>query len=211
MPLADRLSRSFRARRMLRFASEFRLTPATRILDVGGNPRIWSTLPRDASPSITYLNMPRAAEPDDDRRHLVFGDGCRLPFPDRSFDIAFSNSVIEHVGGLDAQAKFAAEIQRVSRVYWVQTPNRYFPVEQHLLTPVIHWLPSGWQRALVPRVTVWGLVTQAGPAERGFYFEHYLNDIRLLSAGELTALFPGSRLIRERVFGWTKSLIATNV
>src|SRR3954452_25060600 len=110
MSLANRLSRSFRARRMRRFASEFCLTPSTRILDVGGNPRIWSTLPLGARPSITYLNMPRAAEPDDDSAHLVFGDGCRLPFPDRSFDIAFSNSVIEHVGGPDAQAQFAAEI-----------------------------------------------------------------------------------------------------
>jgi ubiquinone/menaquinone biosynthesis C-methylase UbiE len=155
--------------------------------------------------------MPRAAAAGDDRAHLVFGDGCRLPFADRSFDIGFSNSVIEHVGSPAAQAQFAAEIRRVSRKYWVQTPNRHFPVEQHLLTPLIHWLPAAWQRVLVPRVTVWGMVTPAGPEERGFYFQHYLNDIRLLTAKELAALFPGARLIRERVWGWTKSLIATNV
>jgi len=196
---------------MRRFVAEFSLTPDTRVLDVGGNPRIWTTIPVECRPRITYINMPRAAESGDDRAHLVFGDGCRLPFPDRSFDIAFSNSVIEHVGGAEAQAQFASEIRRVSRVYWVQTPNRYFPVEQHLLTPIIHWLPFAWQRVLVPRVTVWGFLSAVGPAERGFYFEHYLNDIRLLTAPELAALFPGSRLIRERVWGWTKSLIATNV
>jgi hypothetical protein len=196
---------------MRRFAAEFPLTPNTRVLDVGGNPRIWSTLPATMRPRINYLNLPRAAEPGDDRGNLVFGDGCRLPFPDHSFDVAFSNSVIEHVGGPNSQAQFASEIRRVSRFYWVQTPNRYFPVEQHLLTPFIHWLPSAVQRALVPHVTIWALVTPAGRAERGFYFEHYLNDIRLLSSKDLTALFPGSRLIRERVLGWTKSLIVTNI
>src|SRR5579863_5094084 len=143
MPLAaDRLSQWFRARRMRLFLAEFPLTGDTRVLDVGGNPRIWSTLPATVRPQITYLNLPRAAESDDDRQHLVFGDGCHLPFADHSFDIAFSNSVIEHVGGSDAQARFAEEIRRVGRAYWVQTPNRRFPVEQHLLTPLIHWLPK---------------------------------------------------------------------
>jgi hypothetical protein len=207
---ATRLSQSFRARRMQRFLAEFPLTSETRILDVGGNPRIWSTLPSTIRPRITYLNLPRASEQDDDRSHLVFGDGCRLPFRDRTFDIAFSNSVIEHVGGPSAQAQFASEVRRVSRAYWVQTPNRLFPVEQHLLTPFIHWLPRSWQRVLVPRVTVWAQTTRAGPDERRFYFDHYLNDIHLLTAHELNSLFPGCRLIRERVCGWTKSLIATH-
>ncbi len=211
MPLAARLSQSFRARRMRRFALEFPLRPDAHVLDVGGNPRIWAAIPMAARPRITYLNLPRAAEPDDDRARLVFGDGCRLPFPDACFDLAFSNSVIEHVGDAQAQARFASEVRRVGRKYWVQTPNRRFPVEQHLLTPFVHWLPRGWQRALVPRVTVWGLLTEAGAAEKRFYFEHFLNDIRLLTASELAALFPESRLIRERVCGWTKSLIATNV
>ncbi|HEY3743926.1 MAG TPA: methyltransferase domain-containing protein [Bryobacteraceae bacterium] len=210
MPLAaDRISRWFRSRRMRRFLAEFRVTSATRILDVGGNPRIWATLAGAVRPQIVFLNMPRAAETDDDRRHLVFGDGCALPFADQSFDIAFSNSVIEHVGGPEAQARFAREILRVGRAYWVQTPNRWFPVEQHLWTPFLHWLPKSWQRALVPRVTVWARITRVGAAEREFYFNHYLNDIRLLTAREVAALFPKARLIRERVCGWTKSLIAT--
>ena len=209
MSLAARLSQSFRARRMRLFLREFDLSPATRVLDVGGNPRIWATLEVEARPRIIYLNLPRAAEADDDRARLVFGDGCRLPFADQSFDIAFSNSVIEHVGSFEAQVEFAREVRRVSRAYWVQTPNRRFPVEQHLLTPVIHWLPKSWQRVLVPRVTVWGVLTAAGPAERRFYFEHYLNEIRLLSADELRVLFPGCRLVRERFWGWTKSLVAT--
>ena len=207
MPLAARLSESFRARRMQAFLREFPLSPKMRVLDVGGNPHIWSTLPAELRPRITYLNLPRAAEPDDERTNLVFGDGCRLPFADRSFELAFSNSVIEHVGSAEAQRHFAREVERVSQAYWVQTPNRLFPVEQHLLTPFIHWLPAPWQRVLVPHVTVWGMLTAAGHDQRQFYYKHYLRDIRLLTAPELESLFPDGRLIRERFFGWTKSLI----
>ena len=207
--IPSRLSNGhYRLRRMRRFLREFSVGPQTRVLDVGGNPRIWASIPDHLRPRITYLNLPRAAEADDDRGRLVFGDGCRLPFAGGSFDIAFSNSVIEHVGSTAAQAAFAAEIMRVGVRYWVQTPNRHFPVEQHLLTPFIHWMPKRVQQAVIPRATVWGLIAQVGQEERRFYFEHYLRDIQLLTAHELKGLFPKSRIIRERVLGWTKSLIA---
>ena len=181
--------------------------PWQTVLDVGGNPAIWKLVPQDRLPRIVYLNMPRAHEPEDDTARLVFGDGCRLPFGDQSFDWVFSNSVIEHVGSAERQAAFAAEVRRVGRRYWVQTPNRWFPVEQHLLTPLIHWAPKSWQRWLVPRFTVWALLSHADPAERRFYFDHFLDDIRLLSANEFVGLFPDGKLKRERVLRWTKSLI----
>ena len=63
--------------------------------------------------------------------------------------------MIEHVGDAQSQRRFAREVARVGRAYWVQTPNRWFPVEQHLLTPFVHWLPKPWQRWIVPRFTVW--------------------------------------------------------
>jgi hypothetical protein len=130
-----------------------------------------------------------------------------LPFRDASFDIVFSNSVIEHVGNNESQHRFASEVMRVGRAFWVQTPNRRFPVEQHLLTPLIHWLPRSVQSAIVPRFTVWSLLMRPMQDRREFYLRHYLEDIRLLTAGELRALFPGARIIRERFLGWTKSLI----
>jgi hypothetical protein len=43
---------------------------------------------------------------------------------------------------------------------------------------------------------------------RAFYIEHYLKDIRLLSHGDMARLFPDATVIRERWWGWTKSLIA---
>ena len=196
---------------MLRFAELCNAHSGLRVLDVGGNPAIWLLLPKSIRPHIIYLNMPRAAEPGDDRQNLVFGDGTGLPFPDQSFDLVFSNSVIEHVGELKAQQRFAAEIARVGRNYWVQTPNRNFPVEQHLMTPFVHWLPKTMQAWLVRHATIWAFVTKAEPREREFYLEHFLNDIRLLDCTAMKELFPGSTIHREQFLGWTKSLIAARL
>jgi Methyltransferase domain len=191
---------------MLRFAAELRVTPSTRILDIGGTPECWNLLP--ARPRITLLNTPRAKDDLAGAAEWVAGDGRALPFRDRAFDIVFSNSVIEHVGDPESQRRFAAEVARVGRAYWVQTPNRWFPVEQHLLTPLIHWLPRTWQRAIVPRVNVWQALTKPPEDRRAFYIDHYLRDVRLLSAQELHTLFPAARILRERFLGWTKSLVA---
>ena len=196
---------------MLRFVRVCRMHPGMTVLDVGGNPVIWRLLEESQRPKITYLNMPRAAEPDDDRRRLVFADGRRLPFHDQAFDLVFSNSVIEHVGSSQSQAEFASEVARVGKAYWVQTPNRRFPIEQHLMTPFVHWLPRNWQRAFVPRLTIWGLLTKSNAEERRFYFEHYLNDIRLLDEDGMKRLFPGAAIDREKFLGVTKSLIAVRL
>jgi ubiquinone/menaquinone biosynthesis C-methylase UbiE len=200
------LSLRFRRRRMQRFLREFKITPDTRILDIGGTPECWDLIAE--RPRLTLLNTPRAKDDLCGATSWVAGDGRALPFRDRSFDIVFSNSVIEHVGDAASQERFAREVVRVGRAYWVQTPNRWFPVEQHLLTPVVHWLPKSWQRALVPRFTVWSAVMRLSPERRRFYLEHYLSDVKLLGAAELAALFPSAVLIRERFCGWTKSLIA---
>jgi hypothetical protein len=198
--------RRFRARRMQEFVARFGVTQDTRILDVGGTPANW--LLAAMRPRVTLLNMPRGQERGECGFTFVSGDGCQLPFRDQSFEIVFSNSVIEHVGAPDQQRRFADEIRRVGKRYWVQTPNRRFPVEQHLLTPFVHWLPRSMQRAWVTKWTVWDWVERPSPDRRDFYIQHFLDDIRLLSDTELASLFPDAEILRERSFGWTKSLIA---
>jgi SAM-dependent methyltransferase len=182
------------------------ITASTRILDVGGTPSNWTLL--EVRPQVTMLNLPRAMESGDDGLTWIFADGLKLPFRDKSFDVVFSNSVIEHVGGRPSQEQFAREIARVGVRYFVQTPNRWFPVEHHLLTPLIHFLPRGWQRRLVNRFTVWEWIARPRPDQRAFFLEHYLRDIRLLDSGAMRRLFPGARIVRERFLGMTKSLIA---
>ena len=196
----------FRIRRMRRFARELHITAHTRVLDVGGTPETWDMLA--VRPRVTLLNTPRTKAELAGASWWVAGDGRALPFRDAAFDVVFSNSVIEHVGDAQSQRAFAREVARVGRAYWVQTPNRWFPVEQHLLTPLVHWLPKPWQRCIVPRFTLWSALLRPSADRRAFYLAHYLDDVRLLSASEFAALFPGARLIRERVCGWTKSLVA---
>ena len=198
--------RRFRARRMRQFVARFGVTHETRILDVGGTPEIW--LLAGVRPRVTLLNMLLGRKCDEEGFTFVSGDGCQMPFRDQSFEIVFSNSVIEHVGAPDQQRRFAREIRRVGKRYWVQTPNRWFPVEQHLLTPFVHWLPVSWQRAWLTKWTVWDWVQRPSSEQREYYVRHVLNDVRLLSARELAAQFPDARILRERKFGWTKSLIA---
>jgi Methyltransferase domain len=203
--LSDTMRR-FRARRMQQFVARFAVTDQTRILDVGGTPANWQLT--DVWPRVTLLNMPRGQERSEDGFTFVSGDGCQLPFRDQSFEIVFSNSVIEHVGSTEQQRRFADEIRRVGRGYWVQTPNRYFPLEPHLLTPFVHWLPRNLQRAWVTKWTIWDWIERPSHDRREYYIHHFLEDIQLLSASELAALFPEAEILQERSFGWTKSLIA---
>jgi len=190
---------------MRRFARTFAITAETRVLDVGGTAMNWDYL--GVLSGLVVLNEERERR---DKAGIVWvaGDGCSLPFRDGAFDIVFSNSVIEHVGGPERQRAFANEIARVGRAYWVQTPNRWFPVEPHLLTPFLHWLPAGMRAALARRFTVWQWITRPSPDRRAFYIEHFLRDIHLLGPAEMELLFPGARVIRERFLGVTKSLVA---
>ena len=200
------LSRRFRSRRMAACVRLLGIDANTRVLDVGGAPDLWRLSP--VMPRLVVLNQPRAEREARGPVPVVFGDGRALPFADKSIDVVFSNSVIEHVGDAAAQAQFAAEIVRVARRYWVQTPNRRFFAEQHLWMPFVQWLPKHRQAPIIRRVTVWEWLTRPAPDERAFYLEHYLADIRLLTAAQLRQLFPGARIRRERFLGWTKSLIA---
>ncbi len=206
--LLQRAFRYFRSRRMRLFEQTFKVSSRTRILDVGGSRLIWDFA--SVQPQLTILNFPSALERGARSVDQVAADGRILPFQDKAFDIVFTNSVIEHVGSQADQQRFANEITRVGRHYWVQTPNRRFPVELHLMLPLIHYLPKRVQHAIAARFTVWELLVHPSQEQRAFYIQHVLNEIRLLDSGELQALFPDARIIAERVLGLAKSLIAVS-
>ena len=107
----------------------------------------------------------------------------------------FSNSVIEHVPK-SLQPAFAEEIRRVGERYFVQTPNRWFPIEPHYQMPFVQFLPERAQRALNKRFTM-------GFREKGEWYE-----TTLLSASRAARLFPEAEIHREKRFGLTKSLMA---
>jgi 2-polyprenyl-3-methyl-5-hydroxy-6-metoxy-1,4-benzoquinol methylase len=126
---------------------------------------------------------------------VAVADGTKLPYDDKSFPIIFSNSVIEHVPQ-ELQPAFAEEIRRVGERYFVQTPNKWFPIEPHYQMPLLHFLPERVQRALNKRFTM-------GFRTKGEWYE-----TTLLSARELQRLFPDAEIHREKRFGLTKSLMA---
>jgi SAM-dependent methyltransferase len=158
-----------------------------RILDVGCGTSGIAGFEPDAD--ITGLD--RVDRPGYPGRHFVRGDALELPFGDGSFEIAYSNSLIEHLDPAD-RPRFAEEIRRVAGRYWMQTPNRYFPIEPHVLLPGYQFLPEAAQRRL------WRIGMPGGEYE----------PIELLNASELRRLFPDAVILRERAAGLTKSLIA---
>jgi hypothetical protein len=85
------------------------------------------------------------------RLHTSIGDGRSLEFADKSFDLAFSNSVIEHVGDWTDMRQFAAELQCVGKSFHCQTPNKWFPVEPHFGTLFLYWIPSLLSRYVIVR------------------------------------------------------------
>jgi hypothetical protein len=187
---------------MNEFARYFQIDSATRILDVGGEPYNWSLL--STKPKITIINLYHPGRrPSGDR--WIVADGCRLPFSDRSFDVVFSNSVIEHLSSNSNQKRFADEVARVGEGFWIQTPNRSFPIEPHYATPMIHFLPKETQKVLIRNFTLWGILTRPTQAQ----CNSMLKELKLLSRRNLTSLFPQARILVERTFGLDKSLIAT--
>jgi SAM-dependent methyltransferase len=177
-----------------------------RLLDVGGTESYW----RNAAGAelegldITLLNL-RGEVADRPGLHGMLGDARDLShFANGQFDVVFSNSVIEHVGELDDQRRMAAEVARVGRYYYVQTPNRRFPIEPHLVFPFFQYLPVAARVALVRRF-------QLGWAPKmpdRTVAERYVRSIRLLTRRELQSLFPDATVRAERFLGFAKSWIA---
>ncbi len=191
----------FRTRRMQRLWSELSLKSDMLVLDVGGAEFNWDLLPE--RPRLILLNLG-----DQVRSKLawagVIGDGRRLPFKAEPVDLVYSNSVIEHLGTWENQQMFAAECRRLGCPYYVQTPNRRFPIEPHYFAPFIHWLPRAVRRHLIRYFTPWGWLTHPTSAE----CDAMISEIRLLTRKELQALFPDAEIWDERILGLAKSLTA---
>ncbi|HWP40401.1 MAG TPA: class I SAM-dependent methyltransferase [Tepidisphaeraceae bacterium] len=177
-----------------------------RIIDLGGTVAYWEMRgwAGRREYQITLVNL-HACQSRYDNIHPQVGDATNLfAYADRSFDIAFSNSVIEHVGGIDAQRRMACEVRRVARGYWVQTPNYWFPIEPHFLFPGWQWLPRQARIALIQRRAFgWN-----GRCSGRQMAERVVDNANLLSRHELGRLFPDARLLPECFMGLVKSWIA---
>jgi hypothetical protein len=182
------------------------LPEPVRILDVGGQDPFWHALDTSILPKlqITFLNIFPFTTDLPNAVSLVGDARCMKEFPDGHFDLAFSNSVIEHVGGLREQKSMARECQRVAGLYFVQTPNRYFPLEPHFLFLGFQFLPQTWRARLH---CCWNLGWWKRAAT---YYEalEEVESIRLMTHGELDYLFPNGTIWEEKFYGLTKSYVA---
>src|ERR1700753_292221 len=150
MSLSTRVSEFNRRRKWELFLNCVRPGPATTILDVGYTEREFSPTDNFIEKHYPYPHNITAlgvSECHEFRqrypqvRTLTY-DGVSFPFADKSFDVCWSNAVIEHVGDHEQQLHFLREIVRVSRIAFVTTPNRLFPIEVHTRTPILHMLPK---------------------------------------------------------------------
>jgi hypothetical protein len=186
---------------MQRFFALFHPSERTRVLDIGGTGQTWNDeTSRSAHFPVTLINIRKSGRIHGGRFTAVEGNATSLPFHDDAFDIAFSNSVIEHLGTWEKQQAFAREATRVARKFWIQTPARSFPIEAHLLAPYIQYLPKNLQH----RLARW---TPRGWMQPEVVHE-FVDEVRLLTYRELKFLFPQCLILRERFFGLTKSYIA---
>ena len=195
----------FRRQRIDLFLKLLRPDATTSILDVGGYAYDWVGITEVNSP-ITLLNLkhPEYGRPLPPRFTQEIGDGRALRHADKSFAIVYSNSVIEHLRTFEDQKRFAAEIRRVGETIFVQTPNRWFPIEPHFITLFAHFLPLRLARKILPIFSFRGWCRSGDNAD----MKQLAAELRLLSCAEVKMLFPDCEIHRERWFGLTKSFIA---
>lgn len=189
-----------------------------RILDLGGGSgaHIHAVLPEHKNVTVCDISVDdlRKARERYGYRTVELSETDSLPFSDREFDFCFCSSVIEHVTGPKRQVttitdggqfrsiarrhqlRLAAEIARVSRSYYVQTPYRYFVIESHT------WLPG--LVVLLPRKQQIAVIA----AFNKFWFKKTSPDWHLLDWPEMTETFPDAVIYRERFLFLTKSLMA---
>lgn len=200
------LSNRLRHRRFLRFeALVANARRPIRILDFGGTSEFWRQRgwDRRTDATITTVNLGPDLSPAPGIRHVI-GDVTDLPmFDDRSFDVAFSNSVIEHLETLDGQRRMAAEMQRIGRAIWCQTPSFWFPIEPHFHVPGWQWTPQSVRIGLLRRFRC----GQRGPCPDLEEAAALVREVRLMRRAELSELFPGAAIEPERFCGLVKSWI----
>lgn len=206
---ADSFSNRMRSRRFEFFEQLVAEVPRPlRILDVGGTNGFWEQRGWAGREDVHVTLVNHAPE---ERRHdniePTVGDARDLSsFEDGSFDVAFSNSVIEHLFTAENQYAMAREIRRVGQAYWVQTPNFWFPVEPHFLVPGWHWLPESARIAIIRRRACGWRGPHPDPEEA----RAAVSEIRLLSRRQLRSMFPGAVVAPEHVGPLVKSWIVVD-
>ncbi|MGH9325338.1 MAG: methyltransferase domain-containing protein [Terriglobia bacterium] len=201
--LLKHFSHKSRTKKFDLFLALLRPTAEDRVLDIGASGEVFLRYTFEdiyPYPKKIVAGGYDAAEIASARRYYprsqyVVFDGCSLPFPDKSFDVVFSNAVVEHILGEGRQQRFAQEVMRVGKSWFVTTPNYWYLFESHYHLPFIQFMPRRVQREYNRLL---GTHIPKGS----------LQELALLSARQLRRLFPGSRVVKVRVTFWPETLVA---
>jgi hypothetical protein len=174
------------------------------IIDLGGRVSSWENAPVRPK-HVHIVNLEREAGEIPSWAEVDHGDACQLPpeILNRRYDLVFSNSVIEHVGGHERRLRLAEAVHTLAASHWVQTPYRYFPIEPHWVAPGMQHLPIAVRSRYALR---WPL-GHTPAKDREDALETVLW-VELLDRTQMRHYFPDSKLRVERFMGLTKSLIA---
>jgi hypothetical protein len=125
------------------------------------------------------------------------------------YDMIFSNSMIEHLPGADAQKALASVILGSRLPYFVQTPNKNAPVDPHFPKALPFF--AAYPRPVKARLWSW---SGLGSGWRATDFDTALASLNKyyhpLSKADLGKLFPGAKILVERPLGVPMSIIATS-
>jgi 2-polyprenyl-3-methyl-5-hydroxy-6-metoxy-1,4-benzoquinol methylase len=211
----DSTSNKFRAARIARLKSivdkSHQEKSHCRILDIGGTYNFWHIW-RDqfdwSKTEVVCVNLDPshyATGKDQTRITMIQGNACDLhDIKDQEYDVAFSNSVIEHVGRWSDMVNMAKETRRVAKRYLLQTPYFWFPIEPHARTPLLHWIPESWAYRIVMarKCGFWSKAETIDQAMRT------VQSAKMLDGRQLAVLFPDGKIEREKFLGVTKALMA---
>lgn len=215
-PLGDRRSIEFQFRSR-RFAQVGALIDQVldeqghcKIVDLGGTEQYWAIAgsflgERKGKISITLVNLEREPVRDNRLFHSMAGDASSPSVLDGAkFDLAHSNSVIEHVGDDAAMAGFAENVRRLAPRYYVQTPNYWFPYEPHFQLPFFQYLPEAARVQIIRNFAVGYFDKIDNAAEAWDIIKHH----RMIGSRQMAAFFPDAEISFEKVAKLNKSIIA---
>lgn len=219
-------ARARRRARQRKFMRVMNIQGGERILDLGGTIQFWKDFPRDVHITFVNLKYPLdpagfapdsgedSGEDSNDsavrsgvhpgslkrfpRVSRLTGDACDMrDHADMSFDICFSNSVIEHVGGPERERAFARNVRRLAPGYWVQTPCVWFLIEAHTNMPFWWFLPAPVKRAFRRR---WARILPA--------WNSMIEGTTVILYRDFREMFPDAEIWTERFMLFPKSHIA---
>lgn len=181
------ITSKLKRKRMAIFFEIMKIKGDETILDIGaGGGELWTEFSSLGNLNLIGLDIEYINSSI--YKKFIVDDAKNLcQFNDKSIDIVFSNSVLEHVGDFEQQKLMANEIMRVGKKFFIQVPNKHFPVEPHYFIPFLQYLPIKRQKCIT----------------RILFKES--EEIHLPTKKQLVLLFSGAEIMQEKFFGLTKS------